>query len=195
MQVSTTLVSAEAKTTARGTIYVFKDGSGQSVATTDQALASKAQGLLNQPVVADINEVTSQKINEHTGRPYVNRYLNSIEAGNPTSFAVTTGTPAPLSGFTMTVPTSPPVTVEVTARDRGIWTQSASKVAAELLKFFPQAEQTLQTFDMLVEREVTKYRAAHLDNLDSEAKLNGAFGLTGGGQVMPTQNADDDIPF
>jgi hypothetical protein len=184
MQVSTTLVSAEAKPTQRGTIYKFKEASGGWLATNDLALANKAKALLNQPLLADINEVVSQKINEHTGRPYVNRYLNSVEVGaTQGGFTATT-----TNGFSASFNTGD-VEVTITAKDRSIWAQSASKVAAHLLTFFPDGERTLPTFDNLVQREIEKYEAAFKG-------APAAFAAAGiaATEVAPP-HSDDDIPF
>lgn len=195
MQVSTMFVSAEAKPSARGTIYRFKEASGGIVVTNEEALAAQAQQLLNQPVTAEINEVTSTKVNPHSGRPYINRYLNAIAAGAAPGATFQTATPSTSTGgFVTQTITAPGVTIEITARDRSIWSQSASKVAAHLLAFFPESERTLATFDTLVKRETEKYAAAHKGNLDSAATLNGEFASHGGGEVVPP-HTDDDIPF
>lgn len=188
MQVSTTFVGAEVKSTQRGQLYRFKEASGAIAVTNDQQLAALAQSLLNQPVLADINEVTSQNVNPHTGRPYINRYLNSVVAAGapvapPQTFAAPQATGASFHA-------TPDVSVEITANDRSIWMQSGSKVAAKLLEFFPEGERTLKTFDNLVQREVEKYEAAH----KGAPALFAAAGVPA--QDVTDQFATaDDIPF
>lgn len=188
MQVSTTFVACEAKATARGTLYRFKESSGQVAVTTEQALASQAQALLNVPVLAEIVEQTSNKINERTGQPYLNRYLNGITAGGSGMIPVTPGSPTPAL-------LAPTPAGNITSVDRSIWVQCASKVAAHLLGYFPQAEQTLTTFDGLVTREYEKYQAHFEGNLNSSAVLDTQFAANGGGQVDTFSPPEDDIPF
>jgi hypothetical protein len=203
-QVQTMFVEAEAKATQKGTIYRLKEQSGQWVATNNAQLAALAHSLLNQPVTADINEVTSNKVNPHNGQPYVNRYLNSVAASQgqtaPTTFPQPQPTPAfpqggitaPSGQATFTTTTAPAAQGEPDGIQRTIWAQAASKVAAQLLQFFPAAEQTLQTFDNLVQREIDKYAAHFKGNIDSEAAANAAFAAAG---AQPVQQSQDDIPF
>ena len=61
------------------------------LATKAQPLVGLARALAGGVGTWTYNEVESEKINEHTGKPYVNRYLESVEAGA----AAATSSPEP----------------------------------------------------------------------------------------------------
>lgn len=93
----------------RGEWFSFDTEAGVRVDTKDVEIANSAQALLNQPVVIDYSERPSRNINSHTGQPFINRYLNRVEAasnGNTPTYAETntTGPSITTSGSTGTLP-------------------------------------------------------------------------------------------
>jgi hypothetical protein len=51
------------------------------LATKKEELIVEARAVKDTVATWAYNEVESEKVNEHTGKPYVNRYLEGVEAG------------------------------------------------------------------------------------------------------------------
>lgn len=127
--------------TVRGEWHSFRIGN-RRVSTKQKDIADQAASLLGQMVQADIVEYESDKINEHTGLPFTNRYLNSIVPAT-TAAPPSSGAPSPASqpgpeptraqlSPAPTPSTAPPPAVE--ERELRIMRQSAAKVAVEILR-------------------------------------------------------------
>src|SRR3972149_4596723 len=57
------------------------------LATKEQPLVELARATHGSVATWTYNEVESEKINEHTGKPYINRYLEGVTAGGPAGAA------------------------------------------------------------------------------------------------------------
>lgn len=76
MELATTITAVS----TRGEWYSFDTAAGIDVDTKDVEIARSAQALLGQPVIIDYVERPSRNVNSHTGQPFINRYLNRVEA-------------------------------------------------------------------------------------------------------------------
>jgi hypothetical protein len=70
---------------------------GMKLDTKRGEVAFLAQQLIGQPVVVEYTERTSDRINQHTGRPFTNRYLESVAAAGAAPAA---GVPSAAQTFT-----------------------------------------------------------------------------------------------
>ena len=64
------------------------------LATKEQPLVELARATHGSVATWTYNEVESEKINEHTGKPYINRYLEGVTAGAAYAVGMTGPEPA-----------------------------------------------------------------------------------------------------
>ena len=111
--------------------------------TKKKTLIDQAMALMNQNVTVAVTEQTSTNINEHTGEPFVNKYLNGIAAQgypmgvSPTRAAWSTRTPTQAQQPVQQQNIVQPGTSGY-EKDLTIWRQTASKVVACLARRAPR---------------------------------------------------------
>jgi hypothetical protein len=141
------------------------------------AIIDKGRAVGSAVATWTFKEQVSEKINDNTGKPYTNRYLNDVEAGAH----------APAAG-------QGPGTHDALAagdRERSIVRQSSLKAASEL---YAGTGDVAGVIAAATRFEVWVYR--DLDELPS----SGAPAAAAGGDATPdadahSGHADDDIPF
>lgn len=109
------------------------------------------------------NEVESDKINEHTGKPFINRYLESVARGGS----------APKPTGSVATPAAAPRVYAPDLKDRMIVRQTALKAAAEIVgpraatSAHPDYDAALETIKAAQRFETWVYR--DIDPLPSDA--------------------------
>ena len=103
--------------------------------TKKKELIDQAMSLMNQDVTIQVQERESENINEHTGEPFVNKYLNAIARAGRSAAAV----PTRRSGSTRRRQEPQPTRRERVQpgvsgfdKDLTIWRQTAAKVVGSI---------------------------------------------------------------
>jgi len=97
------------------------------LATKEQPLVELARATHGSVATWTYNEVESEKINEHTGKPYLNRYLEGVEPG---------AAPAASVGS----PESHHEPIHFADKDRAITRMACLKAAATIVASYATAE-------------------------------------------------------
>jgi hypothetical protein len=115
------------------------DAGGQwpvKLSTKKEEVIATARGVGGEIAVWTYNEVESDKINEHTGKPFLNRYLYDVEVGGPTHVppqgweqAEKDAAPRPTAQAAVTATHSP---LPPGDKDRAITRMAVLKAAAEV---------------------------------------------------------------
>ena len=100
------------------------------LATKEQPLVELARATHGSVATWTYNEVESEKINEHTGKPYLNRYLEGVEPG---------AAPAASAGS----PESHHEPIHFADKDRAITRMACLKAAAQLYSPLESADPAL----------------------------------------------------
>lgn len=106
------------------------DSGGQwptKLATKKESVIAAARGVGQQTATWTYTEVESDKINEHTNKPFVNRYLESVEVGG----VADAPTPHPAAQTAASAPTHAPLPPG--DKDRAITRMAVLKAAAEIV--------------------------------------------------------------
>ncbi len=106
------------------------DSGGQwptKLATKKESVIADARGAGSELAVWTYTEVESDRINEHTGKPYVNKYLESVEVGGT---AAPSETPRPQAQAASSTTTHTPYAQG--DKDRAITRMAVLKAAAEV---------------------------------------------------------------
>jgi hypothetical protein len=134
----------------KGTQYPVK------LATKKEEVIAAARAVGQQVATWTYNEVISDKINEHTGQPFVNRYLEGVEAGGTPEFA---GVPHPQAQTAVSTPTHAPLPPG--DKDRAITRMAVLKAAAEVvasLELGPDDDPAAETIALASRFETWVYR-------------------------------------
>lgn len=121
------------------------------LATKRQELVELARAAGQNVMEWTYNEVESEKINEHTGKPYVNRYFEGVAPVGSSPPAANAGSSAPRpagGGDAMTKE-------EWARKDSAIHRMAATKVAADALKHTVPADPSSEDLARFVDRVKT----------------------------------------
>lgn len=146
------------------------DAAPKGISTKKDDVAAAVKELVGQTVTISYTESESNKTNEKTGKPYVNRWLNSVVPSQPVQ-AQPAQAPAPAAAQASS---SPPAAAGPVSTDVSIVRQVSWKVAGALLQG--------ATVDW---RTASKW--AHSIEADILRGVEPAFGAP--------DNSEDDIPF
>lgn len=147
--VQLTGVETKSGSNARGTwtMYLFSASDGQKYQTFDKQLGPSLQSHIGGQNLRLLYE-------EKSNGEFINRVVTSFEVA-PAGLAPSSGGPAVGGGQTQPTQTPPTTTASSSdEKDLRIHRQTAAKVGAQLLAYFPPEQQTLTTFNAVVDELV-----------------------------------------
>lgn len=154
VEITGTLQGAEQRKAGWMRFAVLEDGKQypRSFDTKKEEIIAQALSLLGQRVTVQGRESESDKINEQSGKPYINRYLNAIAlAGTVPGVVVyqqatATGQPTTGQPVVQQTPAAPQIQPGIMGYDKdiNIMRQTASKVVAMSLAALPEDQRTVE---------------------------------------------------
>lgn len=187
------LVSAEARPTKNGgTVYNFTDATGVIFSCVKVEIATKAQMFMNKPVIVEFNTTASRGINQNTGQPFPpTNWMNDVR-----EVGMEMAGPLGIGRMESQVPGIP---MAAAPRDLQIRRQYAGHSAALLLRYYPEADQTLATWQDLAERLIRWYETGERLKVEPEMDAPMAAGLGASSldseEPTPPEDGYDDIPL
>lgn len=110
------------------------------LSTKLQPLIELGRAARGQEAVWTFKEQESDKINEHSGKPYINRYLDKVEVGGA------------LEGAAEASPSGQMTKEEWARKDSAIHKMACIKTAADALKHTVPADPSLEDLNMFLQR-------------------------------------------
>jgi hypothetical protein len=179
--------------------------------TKNDEVIAAAMTLMNQAVSARVREQESTEINPHSGKPYMNRWLNAIAPQGYVQQNVPSGQVYPDPRFQQQVqqpmqqapqpqqpqqPAQVPVQPAISGYDKdiNIMRQCASKCATMMLSTLPEEQRTIPGLIAAAEAWMAYYIYGPLRfNVQPFSSPDGQQGIPPGGSLRAAQAAEEPV--